>query len=277
MDPEQKTLRELALFAGAGGSILAGRELGWRTVCAVEFDRYRQSVLVARQNDGSTDPFPIWDDIRTFDGNPWRGLVDVVSGGFPCQDISVAGGGRGITGERSGLWSEMARIISEVRPPIAFMENSPMLVSRGLARVLGDLASLGYDATWGVLGASSIGAWHRRERIWILAADPHKMRELQPQWPEREERRRVAYGTAKDADTHEVGCKAGRRTKTSRTVAGAGAVREHRRSPWPAEPDVVRMVHGVANGLDRVEALGDGWVPQCAAEAFRRLAERMRS
>ncbi|WP_033990214.1 DNA cytosine methyltransferase, partial [Pseudomonas aeruginosa] len=125
-------MNELALFAGAGGGILGGHLLGWRTVCAVEFEPYAASVLAARQNDGLLPPFPIWDDVRTFDGRPWRGLVDVVSGGFPCQDISAAGNGAGINGERSGLWREMARIVGEVRPRFVFVENSPLLVRRGL-------------------------------------------------------------------------------------------------------------------------------------------------
>ena len=91
---DQRGLNELALFAGAGGGILGGHLLGWRTVCAVEWEPYPASVLCARQNDKVLPPFPIWDDVQTFDGKPWRGLVDVVSGGFPCQDISAAGGGQ---------------------------------------------------------------------------------------------------------------------------------------------------------------------------------------
>ena len=86
-------MNELALFAGAGGGILGGHLLGWRTVCAVEWEAYPASVLLARQNDGLLPPFPVWDDVQTFDGKPWKGIVDVISGGFPCQDISVAGGG----------------------------------------------------------------------------------------------------------------------------------------------------------------------------------------
>ena len=86
-------MNELALFAGAGGGILGGHLLGWRTVCAVEWEAYPASILVARQNDKILPPFPIWDDVQTFDGKPWRGIVDVVSGGFPCQDISAAGKG----------------------------------------------------------------------------------------------------------------------------------------------------------------------------------------
>ncbi|WMB15145.1 DNA cytosine methyltransferase [Akkermansia muciniphila] len=164
-------VNELHLFAGAGGGILGSSLLGFRTVCAVELEPYPASVLLARQNDGLLPPFPVWDDVRTFDGRPWRGLVDVVSGGFPCQDISAAGKGAGIDGARSGLWREMHRIINEVRPEFAFLENSPLLVGRGLARVLGDLAEIGYDAEWLVLGADDVGAPHVRKRIWILGMD----------------------------------------------------------------------------------------------------------
>lgn len=162
-------MNELALFAGAGGGILGGHLLGWRTVCAVEWADYPRKVLLARQRDGILPRFPIWDDVQTFDGIPWRRRVDVVSGGFPCQDISAAGKGAGIDGARSGMWFHMARIVREVRPRFVFVENSPMLTSRGLGRVLGDLAAMGYNAEWGVLGAGDLGAPHQRDRIWIVA------------------------------------------------------------------------------------------------------------
>lgn len=162
-------MRELALFAGAGGGILGGILLGWRPVCAVEIDPYCRSVLLARQRDGFLPRFPIWDDIRTFDGRPWNGSIDVVSGGFPCQDISPAGSRAGIGGEKSGLWVEMARIIREVRPQHVFVENSADITARGLGRVLGDLAEMGFDARWGVLGACAVGAPHMRYRMWIVA------------------------------------------------------------------------------------------------------------
>ena len=170
--------RELALFAGAGGGILGGQILGWETVCAVENDPYAASVLCARQNDGLLPPFPIWDDVCSFNGKPWAGIVDVVSGGFPCTDISAAGKGAGIEGKESGLWSEMARIIGQVRPREVFVENSPMLTSRGLATVLGDLAALGFDADWGVVGAHHARAPHKRDRIWVLARHPDRNPEL---------------------------------------------------------------------------------------------------
>ena len=169
-------MNELALFAGAGGGILGGHLLGWRTVCAVEWEPHPASVLVARQNCVILPAFPIGDDVQTFDGRPWRGIVDVVSGGFPCQDISAAGKGAGIDGERSGMWSHMARIIGEVRPRYVFVENSPVLTSRGLHRVLGDLASLGFDARWGVVSAADVGAPHQRDRIWIVGDSSRKRR-----------------------------------------------------------------------------------------------------
>ncbi len=162
-------MNELHLFAGAGGGILGSKLLGHTTVCAVEIEVYPRNVLLQRQREGLLPWFPIWDDIRTFDGKPWQGLVDIVSGGFPCQDISSAGKGLGIEGSRSGLWGEMARVVGDVRPRFVFVENSPMLTSRGLHRVLGDLSKLGYDARWCVLGADDAGAPHRRKRIWILA------------------------------------------------------------------------------------------------------------
>ena len=169
-------MNELALFAGAGGGILGGHLLGWRTVCAVEWEPYAACVLAARQNDGLLPPFPIWDDVQSFDGRLWRGCVDVVSGGFPCQDISVAGKGAGIDGARSGMWFHMARIVGEVRPRYVFVENSPALLTRGLGRVLGDLAALGYDCRWTVLGAADVGAPHQRDRFWLVGADSDRVR-----------------------------------------------------------------------------------------------------
>jgi DNA (cytosine-5)-methyltransferase 1 len=167
-------IRSLDLFAGSGGGILGGKLLGWRTVCAVEIDPYCRDVLLARQREGHLESFPIWDDVTTFDGKPWAGAIDVISGGFPCQDISAAGKGAGIEGEKSGLWVEFARIIGEVRPRDVFVENSPMLTSRGLGTVLGDLASLGFNAHWGVLGAHHAGGNHKRDRIWITARNTNR-------------------------------------------------------------------------------------------------------
>jgi DNA (cytosine-5)-methyltransferase 1 len=232
-------MNELALFAGAGGGILGGHLLGWRTVCAVEWEPYPASVLLARQNDGMLPPFPVWDDIQTFDGRPWRGIVDVISGGFPCQDISAAGKGAGIDGERSGMWREMARIIHEVRPRFVLVENSPMLTSRGLGVVLGDLASLGFDAKWGVLGAADVGAPHQRDRIWILAnANGSQCQRNQ----------RTKRGIAERTNTSKQGW-------------------------WEIEPNVGRVAHGVAARVDRLKAIGNGQVSEVARRAWEVLSD----
>jgi DNA (cytosine-5)-methyltransferase 1 len=259
-------MNELALFAGAGGGILGGHLLGWRTVCAVEWERYPRDVLLARQDDGCLPLFPIWDDVQTFDGRPWRGRVDVVSGGFPCQDISAAGKGAGINGERSGMWAHMARIIREVGPRYCFVENSPMLTCRGLGRVLGDLAALGYDARWGVLGAVDAGAPHKRDRIWIVA-DSNGMRELQPQGRECEQRGRLGNGGADLADADSAQCKGDERPERVAAehadISSAGW--------WTTEPDVGRVANGVAARVDRLKAIGNGQVPSVAALAWRLL------
>jgi len=173
-------LRTLHLFAGAGGGILADLMLGHRPVCAVEIEAAPRAVLEQRQRDGVLPWFPIFADVREFDGRPWRNLVDVVAGGFPCQDVSVAGTGGGLDGARSGLWREFARVVREVEPRHVFVENSPALTTRGLDRVLADLAAMGYDAAWGVLGADDVGAPHIRKRIWILAARPDAAQQHRP-------------------------------------------------------------------------------------------------
>lgn len=238
-------MNELALFAGAGGGILGGHLLGWSTVCAVECDAYAAQVLAARQNDRILKPFPIWSDVRTFDGTLWRGIVDVVSGGFPCQDISSAGKGAGIDGARSGLWKHMARIIGEVRPRFVFVENSPVLISRGLAVVIGDLAEMGYSEEWLRLSASDCGAPHKRDRIWIMA-NPHS--------DECNGRR----------SSMQVGRICGQE-ETTRDFHFSG-------NKWPTEPGMGRVVHGVANRLDRLKALGNGQVPRVAAAAFSMMS-----
>jgi DNA (cytosine-5)-methyltransferase 1 len=186
-------MNELALFCGAGGGALASDLLGDTIVCAVERDAYAAAILAQRQNDGALPLFPIWSDVCTFDGRPWRGIVDVVSGGFPCQDISAAGKGAGLAGERSGLWGEMARIVREVEPGIVRVENSPMLASRGLVRVLADFAAMGFDAEWDVVSAADLGAWHRRERLWLVAAHPNRLRELQRERRLPDQRGRLGY------------------------------------------------------------------------------------
>jgi DNA (cytosine-5)-methyltransferase 1 len=273
-------LNELALFAGAGGGILGGHLLGWRTVCAVEWEAYPASVLVARQNDGILPPFPIWDDVQTFDGRPWKGIVDVVSGGFPCQDISIAGNGDGLDGERSGMWREMARIIGEVRPRFAFVENSPMLVTRGLERVLADLTSMGYDSRWGVISAADIGAKHKRERVWIVASSNSNKqyrwsKPQQPVNPSGEKIHNESSGICSEISKSEyVGNTESSRLSPCSERQGQGeswGASIGSAQWWETEPNVDRVVDGMASRVDRLKAIGNGQVPLCAATAWRIL------
>ena len=304
-----EVLRELALFAGAGGGILGGHLLGWRTVAAVEIDPYCLEVLLRRQLDGCLPRIPIWDDVKTFDGRPWRGLVDVVSGGFPCQDISCAGKGVGLDGDRSGLWSEFARVICEVRPRFAFVENSPMLTSRGLGRVLGDLAEMGFDAKWGVLGADDAGAPHHRKRIWIAAnsnnrrfADVSKLHresageQSAPRWDNVDgfcshvsdsdgfghgnicesvgkQGSRIAPIAGRDGEKESMADSDLRRGRESEQI---GAMEGRRSSVnsgewWTTEPGLGRVVNGVANWVDRIRSIGNGQVPAVARLAWEVL------
>jgi len=299
-------MNELALFAGAGGGLLGGHLLGWRTVCAVEWEPYAASVLLARQNDGILPPFPIWDDVQTFDGRPWRGIVDIVSGGFPCQDISAAGRGAGIDGARSGMWSHMARIIGEVRPRYVFVENSPILTSRGLNRVLGDLASLGFNARWGVVSAADVGAPHKRDRIWIVGDSIRKRRserrndygqndgakpnsdgqhsiEMANATSQRQQAKSnsqqhcQANGIGEADQFRSSGEVLADSDSTQRKGRGisSGICSQHSNSfcPswWNVEPNVGRVAHGVAARVDRLKAIGNGQVPLVAATAWRLL------
>lgn len=275
-------MNELHLFAGSGGGILGGILLGHTCVCAVEIEPYCRRVLLQRQRDGILPKFPIWDDIRTFDGRPWRGLVDVVAGGFPCKDISSARGAnaKGIHGKHSRLWFEMARIICEIRPGFVFVENSPLLVHRGLATVLGDIARMGYDAKWGVLGADDVGAPHHRKRMWILANN-HRIRCS----GRRFERQGMGRHHQTCDETFTGGKTISNVTSQRRGQVeqrdGIGAQSEGPASQdqqsvgswWKIEPALGRMADGVADRVDRIRSLGNGQVPAVVKLAWETLSQ----
>lgn len=252
-ETKKEKLNELHLFAGAGGGILGGILLGHTTVCAVEIEPYCRKVLLQRQRDGILPKFPIWDDVKTFDGKPWRGKVDVVCGGFPCQDISAAGKGAGISGERSGLWKEMARIIGEVGSRFVFIENSPLLRTRGLQVVLRDLAEMGYDARWGVVSAENAGALHKRERIWIFASN--------------------TKGVLNSCKViNENGGKY-KKPKGESGRVGMEKIWETRERIFASMPNGVG--DDFPNRVDRIRACGNGQVPIVAATAWRILSDGM--
>lgn len=262
-------MNELALFAGAGGGILGGHLLGWRTVCAVECESYPASVLVQRQNEGLLGPFPVWNDVRTFDGTKWRGLVDVVSGGFPCQDISSAGKGAGLDGQKSSMWYHMLRIIREVRPRYAFIENSPHLRTKGLVTVLQGLAEVGYDAAWGVLSAEDCGANHQRKRMWIVAYandDGESALRLN------DEAQRMPGTEGLPQETADTDCS---QLQGGRVSCGGDSKHTH---PWVGgwwqdTSHLDGMDDEVAYRMDRLKAIGNGQVPIVAAVAFQQLKQ----
>ncbi len=160
-------LRTLDIFSGVGGFSLGMERAGLETVAFCENEPFPRKVL-AKYWPG----VPCYEDVRTLTAERLAAdgiAVDVICGGFPCQDISIAGKGRGLSGAKSGLWGEFRRLIDELRPAYAVIENSPKLRDRGLLAILTDLDALGYDAEWHCIPASHVGAPHRRDRIWIIA------------------------------------------------------------------------------------------------------------
>jgi len=170
-----KTPQVLDLFSGIGGFSLGLERAGFKTVAFCEIDKKARQVLKKHW-----PTIPIYQNIKELTCEKLKkdGItnIEIICGGFPCQDISNLGQGAGIKGERSGLWSEMCRVISEIRPQFAIVENVAALRRRGLSRVLGDLAEIGYDTEWHCIPASAVGAPHQRDRLWIIAYPHGKLR-----------------------------------------------------------------------------------------------------
>lgn len=218
-------LRILDLFSGIGGfSLGLERTGGFETAGFCEIDPFCRRVLAAHWPD-----VPCHDDVRTMQFT--EGMADVVTAGFPCQDVSYAGAGAGLAGERSGLYREVVRAVRMVRPLHAILENVAALLGRGLGTVLGDMAEIGYDAEWHCIPASAVGAPHRRDRIWIMAH---------------------AHGAGLEGRWGNVKC-SGERS------SWAGVSAEDWSKP---HPDLYREPDGVSGRMDRLKALGNAVVPQ---------------
>jgi DNA (cytosine-5)-methyltransferase 1 len=262
-------LRLLSLFAGIGGFELGlERSGGFQTVAQCEIDPYCNKVLAKHWPEVKR-----YGDIRelTADRLAADGItVDAICGGFPCQDISIAGKQAGIEGERSGLWSEYARLIDELRPRVVFVENVAALLGRGLDRVLGDLAALGYDAVWDCIPASAVGAPHQRDRLWLVAyAEGQRIRPRLCDTEQKSGRRNfVSNGCSDVADAASIGqqgqgqpCE--RRNQTANNQGKAdNAFSVCVGSQWSLEPDVGRVANGVSFRVDKLKALGNAVVPQ---------------
>ena len=261
----------LDLFSGIGGFSLGLERAGMTTVAFCEIEPFPRKVLAKHWPD-----VPIYEDVRelTYDRLKSDGIprIDVICGGFPCQDISTAGKQAGIgEGTRSGLWSEIARLISEIQPRYAVMENVTALISgdRGgwFGRILGDLAEIGYDAEWHCIPASELGAHHHRDRVWIIA------------YPNSEKPGRLPIGASKEnpcscgsceilADSRRCGLQGQRqlissvhpaKEKDGETVKSINGCIG---SVWEIEPRVGRVADGISNATHRLKALGNAVVPQ---------------
>jgi len=295
-----------SLFAGIGGFDLGLERAGMRCEWQVEIDPYARAVLAKHWPDVRRH-----EDVRTFPPKEGEWGVDVICGGFPCQDISVAGKGAGLAGARSGLWYEYARIIGELRPRYVIVENVAAILTRGADVVLGTLATLGYDAEWHVIPASAVGAPHRRDRLWIIAfrnadsqreagdgiSDAKHGRAV----PAQARRQPAGVGCECDvADAEGIGRRAGlceddaeqdghQPSDGCGDVADAdhaGRIKQRRPEPvsaeqlaaqcggwWSVEPDVGRVAHGVPSRVDRLRCLGNAVVPQIVEVIGRAIVE----
>ena len=268
---------ELALFAGVGGGILGSVLSGHRVVCAVEIEPYCREVLLRRQEDKTLPPFPIWDDIRTFDGKAWCGKVDIISAGFPCQPFSVAGRQKGKDDERN-MWPDTIRIIREVQPKCCLLENVPGLLNFAYIRqVFGDLAESGFNCEWDCISAASQGAPHIRDRLWIVAnakIDRYGNRRESKNFSETNERQDkqmqsiVGSPNSDVSDTISEGLRNGIKETMGKPEKNPSTKQQSR---WPVEPDVGRVANGVAFRVDRLKAIGNGQVPAVVRAAWKTL------
>lgn len=264
-----------SLFAGIGGFDLGFERAGFDVIWQCEKDDYCQRVLNKHWPDT-----PVYDDVQTlytYDGpSPTR--PDVLIGGFPCQDISLAGKGAGLEGERSSLWWEFARIIRLVRPRYAVLENVRALVNRGLPAILGWLARHGYDAEWQIVSAAALDAPHLRERVFIVAHRRGKRRAAwRPNHRSNDRHESATKYRLEMADTNSGRQSRDKEAQTRRDKIRPPAKRQShidrccvferssaKRGEWAAEPNVGRVADGVPSRVDRLKGLGNAIVPQVA-------------
>lgn len=276
-------LHTLSLFTGYGG-IELGLSIvgGFRTVCYVERESYAASVIVARIQDKTLDDAPVWDDVTTFDGKPWRGKVDCITGGYPCQPFSVAGKRLGEADERY-LWNDVARVIREVEAPLVFLENVPAHLANGFERVRGELRAMGYRVEAGLFSAAEIGAPQKRQRLFVLGytcGDRLQGRDAEPEQAQSERRHRGLGNTASVyCSTSESSIRT-KPTESEFEFDGLFPPRPNEYDRWSEvdaalKPAVCRVADGASKWADRLRMCGNGVHPVVAAVAFISLWGRI--
>lgn len=284
-DLTKERLNGLDLFSGIGGITLALSE--WvNPVAYCEIEPYAQKVLLSRMSDGQLPIAPIWDDVRTLQKSDIKESVDIIYGGFPCQDISVAGRKAGITKEsRSGLFYKIMRLTDELKPQFLFLENVPNIRNQGLDKVLQEITDRGYNCRWGILSAAEVGAWHQRKRWWLLGYSKRDGRFTatkqgsfnQTVFDSQEGTNQTEQLTGASAsrvlaeefisDSDSKGLEGQQQSSGAETTQPTIS----RSCWWQSEPAVGRVVNGLPSRVDRVKCLGNAVVPECAKEAFKRL------
>ena len=279
-------MKILDLFSGIGGFSLGLERAGMQTIAFCEVDPACRQVLKKHWPN-----VPIFEDVKTLTAKDIYDTVDVICGGFPCQDISLAGRGAGLAGERSGLWYEYHRLIEEIRPRYVIIENVAALRSRGLDAVLSSLAEIGYDAQWHCIPASALGAPHQRDRTWVvayaerdglagasIAGSAEKAIREEPTGAHDALDLTGAGGVPAAehnvANASSAGLSRGERIRdyltenlggwqaASRPTSESCSISGRTTYSWHVEPDVGRVAHGVPKRVDRLKQLGNAVVPQ---------------
>ena len=285
-------MNELSLFSGYGGMTLALRLAGLEvtTVGYVEIDPYCQQLIQARIKDKLLDDAPIWPDIRAFDGELCRGVVDIITASFPCQPHSSANKTRRGRSDERNLWPDTLRVIRDVAPRYVLLENVRGLADGNYpyaAEIIGQLSEAGYDARWGLLSAAEVGAPHKRERWWCLAVDDSQhvrratteepegarlrtqhgeARTQEPEQPERPSRSRAGAATVADTDGdilwhwQQLQGQRGPASNAPALAPDDGAT-----SWWAVEQQMGRMADGCPDRVGELKTLGNGVVPAVAA------------
>ena len=267
-----------SLFAGIGGLDLGLERAGMECKWQVEIDEYARRVLAKHWPNVQR-----WDDITTFKPSGKKWAVNLICGGFPCQDISYAGKGAGLDGERSGLFYEAARVVGLLKPRYLLLENVSALLNRGMVDVLGTLTSIGFDAEWHCLQAADFGAPHIRDRVFVLAHAQGARISREPRDICKTKRRPLAQLPPVTEFTGEIPDANGKHHRPGNdgnaTPFRAATQKRKTRGPiptsefWATEPDVGRVADRIPARVDRLRGLGNAVVPQIAEWLGRQIME----